>query len=338
MDTTVESEAPGNSLVIARDTRQDFHTRMASLRTVMMANADKLSPIMLGGMDAPRAISQALASFTSNPKLLEAAAKNPAALFSAIGLAASMGWACDGITGQAYLVPYKDKVTLIPGYKGMRDLVERTGQYRVRLESVHEGDEFEFIDGWTPPKHVKDRDGQRLFKPVTDVYTIAKSRDGRDEYLVFHMTVAQCIAHRDRYSENWKRYKGDKNPWNEKNPGFRVMCMKCPLLEAIHRGDLPLSVEDKRMRATVDMAVAEHRGAEIVSIETQGFLTDDTPLPETGADAMETLPTWHTIFTEALASSSTPEQATDHYKGLGTLSDEEDAIACKMLQARIDQL
>ncbi len=279
-DQTAMTEAPRGQLDIAKDKQQPFRTRLAALRTVMLARADKLSPMMLGGMDAARAISQALSSFEANPKLLDAAAKNPSSLFSAIGLAGSMGWACDGITGQAYLVPFKDKIVLIPGYKGLRDLVERTGQYRVRMESVHDGDEFEFIDGFTPPKHARNRDGQRLFKPVTDVYTIAQSRDGKKEYLVFHMTVEQCIAHRDQYSENWRRYKNEKNPWHEKNPGFRVMCMKCPFLEAVHRGDLPISVEDKRVRVVVDAAVAEHRGLEILSVESTALLA----APDDGED------------------------------------------------------
>ena len=46
--------------------------------------------------------------------------------------------------GQAYLVPFKNKATLIVGYKGLYDMAIRTGKYRyINVDKLYEGETIE---------------------------------------------------------------------------------------------------------------------------------------------------------------------------------------------------
>jgi phage RecT family recombinase len=237
--------------------------RVNSLRDVLFANREKLARGIGGLLSADRVIQVACNSIRKNPQLLEC---TPASLFAAIAEAATYGWVCDGILGHASLVPFRNskrncsEVTLIPGYKGLRDLVRKSGECDVTMDSVHDGDTYEYRGRFELPKHVYGSANDRRFKPVTHAYVVGHFASGR--VACFSWTAGECVAHRDRYSQNWRRKKDEDNPWHESNPAFRVMCMKTVLLDAIHRGEFPMSVESQHMAS---------RAAEVVeSSVTEG--------------------------------------------------------------------
>jgi len=75
-------------------------------------------------MDADRMARLALTTIRRNRDLLNC---TPESLGGAILEAASLGLEIDS-RGLAYLVPYKNEATLIPGYKGLMQLAYRSGQ------------------------------------------------------------------------------------------------------------------------------------------------------------------------------------------------------------------
>lgn len=228
-------------LATVSDKRQPLAKRVATLRDVMMSQKEKLGAGMAGLLTPDTAIQVACNSIRKNPKLLDC---TPPSLFGCIAEAGTYGWRIDGVLGEAYMVPFKDQATLIPGYKGLRRLVEKSGEVRVSMESVHEGDEYEYKGRFEMPHHVMSNDPARRFKPVTHAYVIAMFPQTVQAY---SWRVGECIAHRDHYSQNWKRKKVVDNPWHEKNPAFRVMCMKTVFLDCIHRGEFPMSIEDRKI-------------------------------------------------------------------------------------------
>lgn len=180
--------------------------------------------------------------------------KDPATIVNAVIQAGAYGWTCDGITGHAYIVPFGDKAVLMPGYKGLLDLVRRSGKCEASIEAVHEGDQFQYRGRFREPLHVRSDDPKRRSKPVTHAYVVAAFTSGIVKAFVW--TREECLAHRDRYSQGWRRVAGkpDKeadNPWCEKNPGFWVMCCKTVLRNAINRGELPISLKDNAGRQTL---------------------------------------------------------------------------------------
>lgn len=82
-----------------------------------------------------------------------------------------------GVNGQAYLIPYKGTCTLVPGWKGLTDLVSRSGRATVWTGAVREGDEFDYQLGDAPYcRHRPDEDGDDTGK-FTHVYAIGRVRD-----------------------------------------------------------------------------------------------------------------------------------------------------------------
>lgn len=254
---------PTNALSIIQDRKLPVANRVDGLRKLMLANKDKLT---LGAdklMNPERLIQVACLSIRKTPKLLNCSI---ASLFGALSEAAAYGWVCDGVTGQASIVPFGDDAVLIPGYKGLRDLVRRSGECDTVMESVHDGDEYEFRNPFELPHHVRSKDPQRKFSPVTHAYVIGRFKSGA--YKCFTMSVDECKAHRDHYSQGFRRVAGTAkeadSPWSEKNPAFRVMCMKTVLLDAIHRGEFPMSVQD----SAVAMREPSIRAVESSTIST----------------------------------------------------------------------
>lgn len=262
-----------DALTVIQDRRQPVANRVDGLRKLMLANKDKIT---LGAdklMNPERLIQVACLSIRKTPKLLNCSV---ASLFGALSEAAAYGWVCDGVTGQASIVPFGDDAVLIPGYKGLRDLVRRSGECDTVMESVHEGDEYEFRTPFELPHHVRSKDPQRKFKPVIHAYVIGRFRSGA--YKCFTMSVDECKSHRDHYSQGFNRVAGTSkeadSPWSEKNPAFRVMCMKTVLLDAIHRGEFPMSVADAAV-ASREPSIAAVNSSTITTSSPQLIGLDD---------------------------------------------------------------
>lgn len=251
--TTASVSDARRALAVVQDKKAPLDNRVDSIRTLLLSAKDKIGRGIAGLLTPERAIQVACNSIRKNPQILEC---TPASLFGAISEAATYGWVCDGVMGQASLVPFRNnkkgcmEVTLIPGYKGLRDLVRRSGQVDISMESVHDGDTYEYRGRFELPIHKYSQDPERRFKAVTHAYVVGRFRGGN--VVTFSWSVGECLAHRDRYCQSWRRVKDDKvkaaeSPWHQDNPAFRVMCMKTVLLDAIHRGEFPLSVEEREV-------------------------------------------------------------------------------------------
>jgi recombination protein RecT len=64
-------------------------------------------------------------------------------LFNSAMSAAVLGLEVDGVTGQAYLIPFAGKAQLVIGYKGFNTLAARSG-ITITGAVVREGDEFDY--------------------------------------------------------------------------------------------------------------------------------------------------------------------------------------------------
>lgn len=198
----------------------------------------------------------------------------PQSIFRSIAKAAFYGWVCDGLLGQGYLVPFGNEATLIAGYKGLRDLVRRSGQADTMMEAVYEGDEFAFNGPFALPTHTPSRDRDRLRKPILGAYCVIYFTQTR-HYKAFYWPIEQVLAHRDRYSKSWARDQSEKNLWHEKNAAFPVMCAKTVLRAVINRGEAPVSLEDRSLTSDPDAPDADAIGA----IDVSAAIPDAASVP-----------------------------------------------------------
>lgn len=160
-------------------------------------------------LNADRLCRIALTCFRMTPKLAEC---EPASVFAAVVQAAQLGLE-PGLLGQAYLIPYKDKCQLIPGYQGLLELVRRSGMVEeLAIYVVHERDEFSVQFGSSPKvEHVPYLDGDPGAAKLA--YGVAKLKGGGQHIEV--MTKAQIERIRDRSTNviNAKKYSKE-TPWD----------------------------------------------------------------------------------------------------------------------------
>jgi len=100
-----------------------------------------------------------------------------------------------GPTGEAYLVPFGNVCTFVPGYRGLIKLARNSGQLRdIWAEVVYSNDDFEYTLGLHRDMTHKPAKGERG-KP-THVYAAAELTDGGKPFVV--MTVADVEEIRSR--------------------------------------------------------------------------------------------------------------------------------------------
>jgi recombination protein RecT len=121
-----------------------------------------------------------------------------ASILRSIMQAAELGLEPGSATGEAYLVPYGDQCTLIPGYKGLIALAYRSGHVKsVTAKVVYQGDTFEYEEGLAPKlRHIPAFDGSRSNDKLTFAYCVVQLKEGG--YLYDVMTRSEIDAIRKR--------------------------------------------------------------------------------------------------------------------------------------------
>lgn len=188
-----------------------------------------------------REITYAAQAMMANNFLITCAQSNPMDFINALKNVALSGLSLSPALKQAYLVPFKGKISFMPSYMGMQDLLANNGHVR-KIESyaVFEGDEFEIQHG-TEEKlvHKPNPWGERTKDKMLGCYWIAELTDGTK--LFNNMTKAEI-------EEVMKRSpsvaKGKTSPWDT---DYIEMARKTCLrrgFKALPKG----SISDERMK------------------------------------------------------------------------------------------
>ena len=121
-----------------------------STNTALVALEEQLTPLaprfeaaLAGMMPVQRLIRTVMVSVERLPKLLECDRQS---VFMAAMSAACLGLEVDGVTGQAFLIPFKNRAQLVIGYRGFNTLAARSG-ITITGAVVREGDAFEYEKG-----------------------------------------------------------------------------------------------------------------------------------------------------------------------------------------------
>lgn len=159
------------------------------------------------GHEANAYIRSVLIAVANSQQLQECA---PASILTSAMRAATLNLSVDPGIGQAYLVPFKGKCTLIIGYKGIRDMALRTGKYRfLNVATIYEGEEI-IEDRLTGMHSIS---GGKTSKAVIGYLLYFELMTGFKK--TFYMTVEEIGEHATRYS---KSYNQDSSPWKTHRP------------------------------------------------------------------------------------------------------------------------
>jgi recombination protein RecT len=152
-------------------------------------------------MDPDRMARIALTVLRQTPKLGEC---TPESFLGALMTCAQTGLE-PGPLGEAYLVPYGNTVTFIPGYKGLISLAWRSGRVKsITAETVHEHDAFTFRKGLDPVLEHDWSLTEERGKPIA-WYAAATLKDGGSAFVVMSRTDVEAIRKRSRAK--------DSGPW-----------------------------------------------------------------------------------------------------------------------------
>ncbi|WP_418122291.1 recombinase RecT [Variovorax sp. 160MFSha2.1] len=227
---------------------------------------DKLKPQLALAlpkhMNADRMARLALTAFSTTPALQQC---TPQSIAGCIMTAAQLGLE-PGIGGQGYLIPYKNTCTFVPGWKGLVDLVARSGRATVWTGVVFEGDDFDYQLGDAPFCRHKPGDNEGKF---THVYAIGRVKDAQ-------MPVIEVWT-RAKVEKHLKQFNkvGDRHYAKASESNFEMYARKVALLQVLKY--MPSSIELNNAM-TVSHAADEGRGAVIEAdvVTVQEGIDEDT--------------------------------------------------------------
>lgn len=200
-------------------------------------------------LNADRMGRIALTEFRKTPKLADC---DPRSVFAAVIMLSQLGLE-PGVLGQGFLVPYGTECQAIPGWKGLVDLVTRTGRATVDAQSVYEGDEFDWQKGTDPyirhkesgiePEHRAD------FKYVYAVGWVKGA-----QYPKFEIwTRDRVVKHRDRFNKVGKKHYSFEH--------FEQYAKKVVLLQVLKY--MPASPE---LQTAIQLEHATERGSQGIDL------------------------------------------------------------------------
>ena len=111
---------------------------------VIQAGAKQFATALPKHINSDRFVRIAITTIRQNPKLAQC---NQESLLGALMVSAQLGLEPE-VLGQCYLIPYGRECQFQIGYKGMIELLRRSGQLKdIYAYSVYENDEFEMTYG-----------------------------------------------------------------------------------------------------------------------------------------------------------------------------------------------
>lgn len=205
-----------------------------------------------------------LSAISRTPLLLQC---TPESVLRAVMDAASLGLEpTGGVTGHAYLVPYRNGKTgryeaqLIVGYRGLIALARRSDTIQsIEAHLIYEGDTYEISFGLEPKlEHKPALKGERG-KPIA-AYCVAVFKDGTKQCEVMTIDEIEQVRSRSRSRDN--------GPWRT---DYTEMCRKTVVRRAAKYW--PLSVE---MVTAMEMEDAAETG---VTLAPEAMPFEALPAP-----------------------------------------------------------
>lgn len=194
---------------------------------VIKAGEKQFAAALPKHIDSERFTRIAITTIRQNPKLAQC---TQASLLGALMTSAQLGLE-PGVLGQCYLIPYGRECQFQISYKGMIELLRRSGQLKdIYAYSVYSNDEFEMVYGLKRDlKHKPKLDGDR--GEMIGCYCVAILKD--DTVAFEFMTKQEIETHGKKFSKTF-----ENGPWKS---DFEAMAHKTVVKKMLKW--LPLSVE-----------------------------------------------------------------------------------------------
>lgn len=238
-----------------------------NLKSVLSNDIMKNKIAEIVGKNAPTFTTSIIQIASQNEMLSRA---EPNSVVAAALTAATLNLPLNNAIGQAYIVPFNEKqkdgtkvvkAQFILGYKGLKQLATRSGQFlAMNTKDVRKG-EIKMVDhlsGTMEFDWIQDFD-ERKKMPIVGYVSYFKLINGFES--TFYMTKEEMTAHGKKFSQTFKYNKG---LWVD---DYEKMALKTICKLHLNAGEAPLSLEMKK-------AIKTDQG--VLSIdEESGEVTED---------------------------------------------------------------
>ena len=188
---------------------------------------ERFAEALGSGQQAKRFIGSVLLVVSQSDRLMEC---TPQSIMVSGVRAATLKLSVDPSLGHAYIVPYKNKgiptATFIIGYKGLKQLAYRTGQYAfINEKIVYDGQTIEEDDfsGIQRVRGIPTTYGKDGWKPI-GYWMGFELKNGFRQ--TFYMTIEEVLAHAQRYSKTYDKVKKQFYSDSLWHTDFDVMAIK----------------------------------------------------------------------------------------------------------------
>lgn len=248
---------------------KDLQTRKPqNFPDMLKASLSQIGNALPRHLNPDRMSRIALTAFRRTPALQKC---DPRSVIAAVIQASQLGLEPDTL-GRAYLIPYKRECQFIPGWKGLVELVNRSGQGSVWTGAVFQGDEFEYSLGSNPHIEHKPK-GEYDPRLLQYVYAVGMAKGA--EYPVLEIwPIERVIKHRDRYNKVGKSHYSFDN--------LEMYARKVVLLQVLKY--MPMSPE---LVTAVELDQAATTGEQKLNVEDAIEGTWE-PVPEPEAESTAT--------------------------------------------------
>ena len=221
MSTTAKNSLSGN-----KGTTAVAEKKQKTIFDVIQAGAKQFATALPKHINSERFVRIAITTIRQNPKLAQC---NQESLLGALMVSAQLGLE-PGTLGQCYLIPYGRECQFQIGYKGMIELLRRSGQLKdIYAYSVYENDEFEMTYGLE--RNLKHKPNLQDRGNFIGCYCVAVLKD--DARAFEYMTKEEIEVHGKKFSKTY-----GNGPWKT---DFEAMAHKTVVKKMLKW--LPLSVE-----------------------------------------------------------------------------------------------
>lgn len=255
---------------------------------------DKLKPQLALALpkhlSADRMSRLALTAFSTSPQLRDCDMKSIAA---SIMTAGQLGLE-PGVNGAGFLIPYGKTCTFVPGWKGLVDLVARSGRGTVYSGVIFKDQQYTFIDGARRDLIIHNETDLDDPDDITHAFAIGWVKDASMPIIEL-WRVSKIAKHRDKYNKVGKKHYSFRD--------WEMYCRKVPLLQVLKY--MPCSIEVANAMA-VSHASEAGRSANI----EDGIVIDIEPSEQASSRKTEIASRFTQSPTEA-GSAEIPMTATE---------------------------
>lgn len=179
-------------------------------------------------LSADRMARLALTAFSTSPALQRC---DPKSIAASIMTAGQLGLE-PGVNGAGYLIPYGNTCTFVPGWKGLVDLVSRSGRGTVFTGVIFRDQEYTFTDGARRDLVIHNETELDDAADITHAYAVGWVKDATMPIIEL-WTVEKIRKHRDKYNKVGKKHYSYRD--------WEMYARKIPLLQVLKY--MPCSIE-----------------------------------------------------------------------------------------------